>query len=530
MSKELEIALPSYEQLQPPTPSTRRPPLVIVGLLAIIGAVIHQLAHSALLRSARFSPDLHPYTHASDAELDWSWLSYTKMCPALSLIGNDEYTARRDQLAELLRGEHGNSWGAYVSEPRFAFFSLASLASLTFTSSPRPGSANGLHYVNLTQSDWYLSERPWLVVITPSSSSNSSSHLSILTPAFELSRSQRLPFALTPSEFASVSWVTWQEADDPYAVLLQHLERLRAEDAVEGDWSIEVEENVRQFIAAGLAGAAQQLKKTPTVRLARLAVREQRMRKTEAELAIQRCITLEALRAVRKHLRIGMTEKEGEALITNALHAGGLTDIGVITLFGDNAALPHASASATRRLEKGEFALFDVDGSLFGYQSDFTRTMLPDPPSSRCHGSRSLSPEWPSARAKKIWTTVHLAQETALAKLVTGNSSQPVHAAEVDEAARSVIASEGWGQYFTHRLGHGIGLEVHEQPYLNAGNVNQVLQSGETFSNEPGIYIERAVDPKGVGIGVRLEDMVHKTETGWELLSGSGLARSPWDP
>ncbi|GAA5903160.1 hypothetical protein JCM5296_003357 [Sporobolomyces johnsonii] len=491
MSKELEIALPPYEQSQPPKPLSRRRPLVIVVLLAtIVGAIVHQLGPSAPLRSAGFSPELHPYTHASDAKIDWSWLRHTKMCPALPFIGNDEYTARRDQLADLLRGEDGKSWGAYVSEP----------------------SANGLYYVNLTQSNWYLSERPWLVVITPSSSSNSSSHLSILTPAFELSRSQRLPFALTPSELASVSWVTWQEADDPYAVLLQHLERLRAEGAVEGDWSIEVEENVRQFIAAGLAGAAQQLEQAPSVGLARLA------------------ITLEALRAVRKHLRVGMTEKEGEALITNALRAGGLTDIGVITLFGENAALPHASASATRRLEKGEFALFDVDGSLFGYQSDFTRTMLPDTPSSRCHGSRSLSQEWPSTRAKRIWTTVHLAQEAALAKLVTGNSSQPVHAAEVDQAARSVIAGEGWEQYFTHRLGHGIGLEVHEHPYLNAGNVHQVLQPGETFSNEPGVYIERSVDPEGVGIGVRLEDMVHKTETGWELLSGSGLARSPWDP
>ena len=76
----------------------------------------------------------------------------------------------------------------------------------------------------------------------------------------------------------------------------------------------------------------------------------------------------------------------------------------------------------------------------------------------------------------------------------------------------------------------GIGLEVHEHPYLNSGNTEQLIQPGETFSNEPGIYIEQAHDTEGSGIGVRLEDMVLKTEKGWELISGSALARSPCDP
>lgn len=77
----------------------------------------------------------------------------------------------------------------------------------------------------------------------------------------------------------------------------------------------------------------------------------------------------------------------------------------------------------------------------------------------------------------------------------------------------------------------GIGLQMHEHPYLNSGNP-QVLLAGEAFSNEPGIYIERSIDEglsTGHGIGVRLEDMVLKTEFGWELLSGSGLATSPWE-
>lgn len=147
-------------------------------------------------------------------------------------------------------------------------------------------------------------------------------------------------------------------------------------------------------------------------------------------------------------------------------------------------------------------------------------------------GARDDSPPirtWPSPRSQKIWETVHRAQEAALEAL----KRPSVHAADVDRAARKVIAREGWEKYFTHRLGHGIGLQVHEAPYLNGGNVAERLRAGETFSNEPGVYIEGSANEATAregGIGVRLEDMVHKTEDGWELLSGEPLARSPWDP
>jgi len=152
-----------------------------------------------------------------------------------------------------------------------------------------PFSANTLYYLNLTQSNWYLSERPWLAAITPSS--NSTSHLSILTPSFELSRSQRLPFALSSSEFDSVSWVTWEESDRPYEVLVDHLDGLRREQGREGEWSIEIEENVRQFVSSGLADASRTVEgKRPEVGLAKMQVRELRMRKTKAEVEIQSCV------------------------------------------------------------------------------------------------------------------------------------------------------------------------------------------------------------------------------------------------
>ncbi|GAA5994276.1 hypothetical protein JCM5350_002507 [Sporobolomyces pararoseus] len=456
----------------------------------VVSSIFAQLwLFSFNLRSRPALDTLHPSTHTIDRKIDWSWLSHEKQCPSLKKIGVKEFTARRNRLAHLLRGEDGKSFGAYVTEP----------------------SANTLYYLNLTQANWYLSERPWLAVIT-STSSSSQHHLSILTPSFEKSRSQRLPFAVESEEFDKISWVAWEEAESPYEVLVNHLEKLRKENGPEGAWSIEIEENVRQFVASGLEEAAAKSDSKAKVGLAKMVIRELRMRKTEAELEIQRCvgkITLEALRAVRKHLRIGMTEKEGEALIVNALKAGGLTDIGAIVLFGENAALPHASASNSKRLEKDEFALFD---------SDFTRTMLPD---QWIRGKKEPVCEWPkNERSKKIFETVQRAQRAALDKLLTPESEDVVYAAEVDRAARDVIAGENWGADFTHRLGHGIGLEVHEHPYLNSGNSRQVIQPGETFSNEPGIYIERLKDTEGNGIGVRLEDMVLKTETGWELIGG----------
>lgn len=140
-------------------------------------------------------------------------------------------------------------------------------------------------------------------------------------------------------------------------------------------------------------------------------------------------------------------------LIATALTSAGLTELGIIVLFGANAALPHASAR-DKRLERGEFVLMDVDGSLLGYQSDLTRTMLPDVASS-C-GRRVVGGErrWPSERSEKVWRTVLRAQHAALESLER-EQGVVIKAKDVDRAARSVIEAEGWGQYFSHRLGHG---------------------------------------------------------------------------
>lgn len=147
-------------------------------------------------------------------------------------------------------------------------------------------------------------------------------------------------------------------------------------------------------------------------------------------------------------------------LIHQALLSAGLTSPDHIVLFGSNAALPHAEASENKILEEGEFILMDVGGSLMGYVSDFTRTMLPGKEAKNLDGGEEGKSKWPDERAKKVWETVREAQEAALDSLVTkreGGSGRrdTVRAMDVDRAAREVITREGWGNRFSHRLGHG---------------------------------------------------------------------------
>jgi Xaa-Pro aminopeptidase len=157
--------------------------------------------------------------------------------------------------------------------------------------------------VNVSSTDWSLSERPFLLILTPSSSTTS--QLSILVPKFELSRAQSLHIALggvgEGEEERWINWVTWDEADDPYMVLIEHLEGLREREGDEGrgGWNIGLEENVRTFVGEGIRSAVgkrrswderQDERVEVRVGLVGIEVRELRMRKTEAELRILRCV------------------------------------------------------------------------------------------------------------------------------------------------------------------------------------------------------------------------------------------------
>jgi Xaa-Pro dipeptidase len=159
-----------------------------------------------------------------------------------------------------------------------------------------------------------------------------------------------------------------------------------------------------------------------------------------------------------------------------------------LVLFGENAAFAHGTGKE-RTLAKGDMVLIDTGGSLHGYCSDITRTWA-------CGSA--------SDEARRAWDTVLAAQAAAFEQLRPGVACEAV-----DAAARKVITDAGYGEGYTsfwHRLGHGIGLQGHEHPYLVPGNA-RLLRPGMTMSNEPGIYVRGA-------FGVRIEDIIAITEDG----------------
>ncbi|KAA1474863.1 Creatinase/aminopeptidase [Dentipellis sp. KUC8613] len=399
-------------------------------------------------------------------------------CTNVTPIPTSEYHQRQKKLAETL---HALNASAYIAEP----------------------GASALYYANISHTSWHLSERPLLLIISPEATEDADGLISvqprilILTPSFEATRAKLLPIPIT-----NASYPEWQEYQSPYQTAIGALD---LPSLTFGD-KIFVDGAVRHFIVDGLQHAAPA---GTRVQSAPVEVRQLRERKSAKELEIMKCaneVTVLAIRAVREKLVVGSRESEGRELVRDALTAAGLQDLSLIVLFGENAALPHGSGT-DRALGADDFVLIDCGGSLHGYQSDVTRTF-------------ALPRSSPDPEYVFLWITVHTAQEHALRAARAGALTRTV-----DKAARDVIAETGTAQYFTHRLGHGIGLEVHESPYLVGGS-DDVIQTGHTFSDEPGIYIEGTV-------GVRLEDCfyIDEDENGVFLTAGvGGQAASPWAP
>jgi Xaa-Pro dipeptidase len=189
-------------------------------------------------------------------------------------------------------------------------------------------------------------------------------------------------------------------------------------------------------------------------------------------------------------LRTGMTEAELASTLTAEMKTLGGGMVFVDVLFGERAALPHGGASE-RRLKPGDGVLVDMGCTVHGYWSDITRTVF--------YGD-------PSKHQTKIYNIVLEANRAAFNAVKPGATCE-----SIDIAARKVIEEAGYGEYFIHRLGHGVGLQIHEHPYMVKNNMLP-LADGMVFSDEPGIYI--------VGeLGVRVEDTVVCTQTGCKSLT-----------
>jgi len=303
-------------------------------------------------------------------------------------------------------------------------------------------------------------------------------------PAFEEGRA-REQIARAP-EGSQPDLRIWQEDESPYQRLAQGLK-----DRDIGTGKIGLEETVRFVFREGIEKAAPQarlLSATPVTAGCR-------MTKSRAELDLMQLasnVTLTAYQAVYRALHDGMTQFEVGRLIEAAHERLGFPGDALVEV-GEYSAFPHGSMQP-QVIRQGVPILVDGGCKVEGYQSDITRMLVMGTPPDK---------------VKKVFEIVHRAQSAALAAARPG-----VECGSVDAAARKVITDAGYGpdyKFFTHRLGHGIGMDGHEWPYLVRGNTLK-LAPNMTFSDEPGIYLRGE-------FGVRLEDDMHITENGAELFT-----------
>lgn len=213
----------------------------------------------------------------------------------------------------------------------------------------------------------------------------------------------------------------------------------------------------------------------------------------EAEALRKACrIAAKAFGIVRPRIKTGRTEMSVYRELEDVMQAMGAKgpSFNMIVAFGPDSALPH-HATSERKLRDNEAVLLDYGCVYKNYCSDITRTFF--------HGK-------PPAEFKKVYAIVAGSQKAGLAKVRAGVKTQAV-----DAACRDYISDAGYGQYFIHGTGHGVGLEIHEAPTLNPKST-EVLKAGMAVTVEPGIYLHGK-------FGVRIEDSVLVTGTGCEILT-----------
>jgi Xaa-Pro dipeptidase len=333
----------------------------------------------------------------------------------------------------------------------------------------------GPNMVYFTGLHFHLSERPIIAFV-------SAAGLSFVIPQLEVIKLKQRP-DLESVEFA------WSDADGYEASVAQAVSAL----GLNGKQKLGVDGmTMRVFEWLALANGGAALQSAVDVGQTLLQIRSF---KGADEIALMREaieISEEALRRTIVWVQPGMTEQQIAQKLheeMNALGAEGFA-FDSIVLTGEKSALPHGGTGA-RVLGANDFLLFDFGAKYHEYPADITRTF--------CLGT-------PTEQMREIYDAVLRANLAAQAIARPG-----VTCHEVDKAARDVIEAAGYGQYFTHRTGHGLGLSGHELPNI-APNNQTVLQEGMVFTIEPGIYVPE------IG-GVRIEDDVVVTATGIESLT-----------
>jgi Xaa-Pro dipeptidase len=359
-------------------------------------------------------------------------------------ISADEHSARRARLGTLLAARGVD-----------AFFCEGG-ATMTY----------------LAGTGWGHSERTFgLLVIADGS------HFWIC-PAFE---AEKAKLAIGKEGGPGGAIVTWDEHEYAFKPLASALRERRAA-------KLAVDPATRFFIADRMGG---ELGRDNVSNAAPIVV-DLRAIKDAHELELLRRaseLTQLAIASASRHVKLGMNGARIAAMLDAAHRKLGMTDPWCLALVGAAAAYPHGDNHAVE-LGENDFLLVDTGATFLGYQSDTTRTWVPA-------GA-------PSAEQAKVWNTVRDAQLRAFGSIRPG-----AICGDIDRAARAVIDAAGYGpgyRTFTHRLGHGIGLEGHEDPYFDSGN-SVALAPGMTLSDEPGIYLYGR-------LGVRLEDIVVVTASG----------------
>ena len=310
-------------------------------------------------------------------------------------------------------------------------------------------------------------------------------------PAFEKDRAEEL-IALGPFAGGHADIRTWEEDESPFMRVAQGLKNRGIATGRLG-----VEETVKFVFADGVTEAAPQLKVvsgTPVTAGCRMI-------KDEHEIALMRLAsqaTLKVYAAVFRALEPGMTQNTVSGLIAQAYRRIGFPGEASVQV-GEYTARPHGSIQP-QVIKEGTIIMVDDGCTVEGYQSDITRTFVLGKATDKMN---------------KVFELVKQAQTAALRAARPG-----VPLEQLDAVARKIIVDAGYGpgyKYFTHRLGHGMGMDGHEWPYLVKNNMfgwekALTLQPGMVFSDEPGIYILGE-------FGVRLEDDMHITRDGAELFT-----------